>query len=71
LGFKDTEIHTCKTRASWNPWNPAFHTGCMGKKDFKDTREYVGVEGGRKAYSLASKVKVASYTSQLCPGSSL
>jgi len=43
----------------------------MGKKDFKDTREYVGVEGGRKAYSLASKVKVASYTSQLCPGSSL
>lgn len=47
---------------------PAFHTKCMGKKDFKETG-YVVVEGGRKTYSLASKVKVAPYTSQLRLGS--
>lgn len=33
--------------------------------------EKVGVEGGRKVYSLASKVKVASHMNQRCLGSSL
>lgn len=68
LGFKGTEICTCKTRASWTPWNPAFHMEWIGEKDFK-IGAYAWVEGGRKAYSLASKVKVALHTSQLCFGS--